>query len=551
MRHRRVALLPSLLVAALVPGGPLAAQPEPTLADGPPHWTGWRLYWENDTFAFGESTDRHYTNGIRLTLGESRGGIRPLALRIYRYCPSFVCPGRIGADSLETVSTLVIGQSMFTPHLITNFGADPEDRPFAGHLYGGVHAAMGWEWSREVLWSLFKVIPETTIELDAGVLGAPSLAGSAQAAIHVLRESRVPKGWFTQIGPEPTAQLIYLNRVGLRLNPLGFPFAIEATPALSGALGTVQTFGGVGLTLRAGYNLTGLATNIISATFADGELPSWEISAHWAYERRWWARNAFIDGGVLGGPPSADKRDHTSDERWGAELRLDPFTFTYTRVDRTQELAAGPLTESDHRFGSVSLAYTAGGSNRLGRWAARGLEQLLFDAGVGMGVSKSVDARAGRAARIAVGIDGGRWGVSGEMSGVVDEARRPRVDGSHEDRFFIVKGFSAWVAPLERLVLGRPLLRLGAGTPLFKRQILLDEEIENVEVEDGWRPFFGVGWEVPITDSGQLSLGLEATWSQVSLTTFGGDGPQGRFLTTLVGIKWRPRFVTAAPAPLD
>jgi lipid A 3-O-deacylase len=548
MHHGRLASWRALLAAALVVAAPLAAQPQPSSpTEDSSRWTGWRLYWENDTFAFGRSTDRHYTNGLRLALGESRGGVRPIALAVYDYCPSFVCPGRIGAERLETVSTMVLGQTMFTPHLITNFGADPNDRPFAGHLYGGVHAVMGWEWATEILGSVFKAIPETTVELGAGVLGAPALAGSAQSAIHVLRENRLPKGWFTQIGPEPTVQLVYLNRVGLRLNPLALPFAIEVTPALTGALGTVQTFAGGGVTLRAGFNLTGLATNIISATFGDELPPSWEISANWGYERRWWARNAFIDGGVLGGPPSTDKRNHTSDQRWGGELRLDPLTFTYTRVGRTQELASGPLTDTDHRFGSVSLAYTAGTSNPIGAWVADRLESLLFDVGFGMGVSTNGErARAGRAVRIAAGLDLGRWGVSGEMGGVADEARGPRADGSHEDLFFVNKGVSVWGAPLPRLFVGRPLVRVGVGKPLFKRQTLLGERIDNVAVADGWRPFFGLGWEVPLTASGQLSLGLETTWSRVSLTELYGDGPQGRFLTTLVGFKWRPDFVTEA-----
>ena len=516
-----------------------------------PTWTGWRLYAENDTFAWTrETTDRHYTHGTRVALRRSQPETWSLSKRTFDLCPTFLCPAKPEIRRDEVVSTFVIGQNQYTPKDITSFLPDPEDRPFAGYLYAGVNTTIGAEIQAEALWSAVKIIPETTIEMDLGVLGSPSLAGSAQATVHVLRESRIPRGWHAQIGPEPTAQLLYANRVGLRLHPLAHPVLpqLEVTPSVRGALGTVQVFGAAGVTLRAGWNLTGLATNIIPIAYDLGAPHSWGLSASFGWERRWWARNAFLDGGILGEPPSADRQPHNTDVRWSVELRVDPFTMTYTDVERTQELASGPFSGPDHRFGSLALAYTAGTTSKVGRWLALGLEHLVLDAGMGVGVSSDGTlARGGRAMRVAAGLDFGRWGVSFvDMSGVVDEARGPEADGTHQDDFYITKGFSAWVAPLLHLKIGRPLLRVGMGRPLVKHQTMRGEEIEDEEViQDGWRPFLGIGLEIPLGASKEVQLGIETTWSPVSLSDRRGDGPQGEFLTTLVGLKWRPRFPAA------
>lgn len=546
MRRSMMALVAvgSLTVLAPVPA---AAQPDSLLGSAPDYrWSGWRVYWENDTFVMGEGTDRHYTNGLRFTLTEHPDHTWSGAGKIFDWCWVALCWAKAATDASSVVGTWTLGQNMFTPGVITTFDPDPDDRPFAGFLYGGYQTSFGGTIVKGSGGAYLTILPQNFVELSVGVLGPMSLAGGAQAGVHVLRESRIPKGWIDEIPTEPTAQLLHSFRVGLRgqISDEVWVPQLEVTPHLVGALGTVQTFGELGGTVRFGWNLTGLAKDVITFNLVPPTaLQSWEIAAVYTWTRRRMLRNAFLDGGLVGDAPSVPREPTVTDRLVGAELRADPFTLSYRLIRRTQEMTARPGEEPfpDHEYGSVSLSYTLGTQSAVGDAITWGLEHLLIEAGFGTG-GTALDgvAARGRAAQVAVGPVFGDMGVSALVGGVVREATVPEPDGTYTDLFFNTVGVVGWWAPWDRVGFGRPIFRLGVGNAKHTRQ-MLDGEDHTEITESAARLLLGLGYEIPVPFSEEVALGLDATWSPVPLS--GVDaGTDGSFLAVLVGMKWRPAF---------
>lgn len=533
-------------LAALAPAR-ASAQPDDILGPAPDHrWSGWRTYWENDTFVVGEGTDRHYTNGLRFTLTEHPDHTWPGARTIFDVCPVWLCWAKAATDESSVVGTWTFGQNMFTPGVITTFDPDPEDRPFAGFLYGGYQTSFGGTTVKGSGRAHLTIIPQNFVEISLGVLGPMSLAGGAQAGVHVLRESRIPKGWLGELPTEPTAQLLHSFRIGFRgqlSDELWVP-QLEVTPHLTAALGTVQSYGELGGTVRFGWNLTGLAKDVIAFNLVPPTaLQNWEIAAVYTWARRRMFHNAFLDAGFMGDAPSVPREPMVTDRLVGAELRADPLTLSYRLIRRTQEMTALPGGEAfpDHKYGSVSLSYTLATHSKVGDGITWLLEHLLIEAGFGTGatVMDGVGAR-GRSGQVAVGPVFGDFGVSALVSGEVREATVPGPGGAYTDLFFNSVGLVGWWAPWDRLGFGRPILRLGVGRAKHTRQ-LLDGEDHTEIFESGTRLLAGLGYEVPLPFSEEVALGLDATWSRVPLTT-PDDGSDGSFLAAVVGIKWRPSF---------
>ncbi|MDA0786860.1 MAG: lipid A deacylase LpxR family protein, partial [Proteobacteria bacterium] len=137
------------------------------------------VQWENDRFS---KTDRHYTNGFRLSwVSGARDGdpawVKDVLEMLYPFAS--LRQGRVGA---------ALGQSMFTPEDKTTTALVPTDRPYAGWLYGAisVHA----ETRRVVPANPSAPAAGTnmldTVELNIGVVGPWSLARQAQDKFHDL-----------------------------------------------------------------------------------------------------------------------------------------------------------------------------------------------------------------------------------------------------------------------------------------------------------------------------------------------------------------------------
>ena len=80
-----------------------------------------------------------------------------------------------------------LGQSIFTPDDLKTSTLIPEDRPYAGWLYGGI--------------GLVSVTGDRldNVELDVGVIGSASFAEDVQKTWHTINLSKPPTAWRTPV----------------------------------------------------------------------------------------------------------------------------------------------------------------------------------------------------------------------------------------------------------------------------------------------------------------------------------------------------------------
>ena len=291
---------------------------------------------ENDRVA---RTDRHYTNGVRLTyLSAEDGGpavLRDLADRV----PIFAPDGR-------THIGFTLGQSMFTPDDTGSRELDDDDRPYAGWLYGGV--ALVSEGDNQL----------QTIELDVGVIGPNAFAEETQNTWHDIIRVNDAHGWEHQLDNEPGAILFYEHTWRKFWEVTSGGLGLDVLPHASGALGNVFTFAAVGATLRFGEDLLNdYGPPRIRPALPGSTLLRPRDSFGWylfaGFEGRAVLRNIFLDGNSFSDSHGIDKKLLVGDVQVGAAVTIDRFRLAYTHVFRTRE-----FDEQDRpdRFGAVSLS---------------------------------------------------------------------------------------------------------------------------------------------------------------------------------------------------
>ncbi len=137
------------------------------------------------------------------------------------------------------------GQRLFTPEVIDAPTRDPDDRPFAGYLFGGVFV------QREVGRAL------DHLQLDLGVVGPSALGEETQDAVHAIIDEEDPN-WIDQLGDELAAQLTYRREWRLPLgevHPWDVPLQLRALPRVGFGLGTVERSVSAGVDLELGHRL--------------------------------------------------------------------------------------------------------------------------------------------------------------------------------------------------------------------------------------------------------------------------------------------------------
>ncbi len=118
-------LLPIILFAIALLGAPAAMLAQS--ADGKGVWNA---LWENDVFTTGRS-DRHYTSGLRFSYITRKDRGWKWVSAGARTLPYFIEDGHLRTN-------FAFGQNIHTPEGIKNPLPIPDDRPYAGWLYGAV-----------------------------------------------------------------------------------------------------------------------------------------------------------------------------------------------------------------------------------------------------------------------------------------------------------------------------------------------------------------------------------------------------------------------------
>lgn len=295
------------------------------------------VVFENDFFY---DIDRHYTNGVRVIRLPGRGTPAPRwAVRLARtIVPWF-------PDAGDVRPGYAIGHSMFTPADIRTANPPPDQRPYAGWLYGtvGLGAPTG---NRLDLFTL-----------TVGTVGPSSLAEKSQKFLHEVLNAHYPRGWGTQLGDEPglvlTAQRNWRN--GSRGTLAGR--RLDLTPHAGLALGNVYTWANAGLTLRYGGSLPDdQGPPSIRPGLPGGGDFSARSDFRWyvflAGEGRAVAHNLFLDGNTFRESHQVDKEPLVGDLQLGIVLNWHAVRVSYTHFRRSREFRT---QQDEDDFGALAL----------------------------------------------------------------------------------------------------------------------------------------------------------------------------------------------------
>lgn len=298
------------------------------------------LVFENDAFA---DTDQGYTNGVRLAWLSSE----TQAPDWVKWSADHFLP--LASDGDKRIG-LALGQSMFAPTDTSVRTPIPDDRPYAGWLYGSIG-----------------IVSDTGKTLDnvmltVGVVGPYSFAKQTQKFVHKhVTDSKDPKGWSNQLKTEPGIILTYERkwRSLYQLSPFGVGFDI--TPSAGFNLGNIETDAIVGATVRIGYDLPadyGPPRVRPSVPGSDFFVPTHELGGYLfaGVEGRAVARNIFLDGNTFANSQSVDKKILVGSAQVGLAMTYGDARLSYTHVfmsreyDEQKKLAQFGVITASYRF---------------------------------------------------------------------------------------------------------------------------------------------------------------------------------------------------------
>ncbi len=295
---------------------------------------------ENDLFM---NQDSNYTSGVRLSYLDVNSDFPEFAHDLADMIPGF---------EINDTSSLFfsLGQNIYTPENIESRTQDPDDRPWAGFLYGSMGMAT------------FTDNHTDEIELTLGVVGPAALGEQAQKFIHRhLTDSPMPKGWSNQLKNEPAVilgwQRSWPQYIAGDIGPLFGSIA----PYTGITLGNIYTYGDVGLNFRLGPDSEkwqDMPVRVRPSMPGTGfyEIPednwSWYLFA--GLEGRVVGRNIFLDGNSFTDSHSVDKEYLVGDANAGLALTYGKTRVSFTAVYRTKEFET---QEKPDAFGAVSIGY--------------------------------------------------------------------------------------------------------------------------------------------------------------------------------------------------
>ncbi len=303
----------------------------------------WSLTIENDVIA---GTDRDYTNGALLSYVGPENDLPWI--------------GRLARDNLGWLTkanswhmTYGLGQNMYTPENISIDPPDPSDRPYAGFLYGSIGIAADQRSSDGAPRQL------DVFALDIGIVGPGSLAEPTQKFVHEVIGSDRPRGWEHQLGTEVAFRLLYERnwRASQKWDLPLLPLEGDITPHLGLALGTAETYGAVGASVRLGEDLGDdygppRVRPALSGPgfFKDVDGFGWYIFA--GFQGRAVARDLFVEGNTFRDSPGVDLQHWQVDFQAGVAVQIGRFELALTHVARSPQ-----RKEQDrwNRFGSINV----------------------------------------------------------------------------------------------------------------------------------------------------------------------------------------------------
>ncbi|MGK2741557.1 lipid A deacylase LpxR family protein [Tepidicaulis sp. LMO-SS28] len=306
---------------------------------------------ENDLFAHIANTDRHYTNGLQgswlSSPREMPGWMGPLT--------KLPVPGRFEASTISHHRVGVsLGQAIFTPDDTETSTPVPDDRPYAGWL----HLTF-------TLQTVYRTNSNSAMQdqwkLDLGVVGPAALGEQAQNNWHVLIGADEANGWDNQLENEPGVNLTLERawRSDLFATPEVMGFETDFIPHGVLALGNVQTYAGLGGTLRFGPDLPDdFGPPRIYPGIGGSEWFHADSGFDWylfaGVEGRAVARDIFLDGNTFRDSPSVDKKNFVADFKLGAVAVVGRARVSFTHILRTREFHG---QDKPDQFGGITIGW--------------------------------------------------------------------------------------------------------------------------------------------------------------------------------------------------
>lgn len=322
-----------LILAVCTPIGRCASDTQPL--ENPWPRTAITLRWENDIIG---GTDENYSNGISLSM--TRRG-RGLLGRVWDW---------VGLRDIETYYGYELGQIMITPSDKSLLEPRPDDRPYAGILYGSLSTMA----RRENQLHGFKLV--------LGVVGPWSLAKETQIWWHDVIGSPRPMGWHHQLPNEPILNLVYEYRRKYTLFGDSQGFGSELIPMAGAMAGNVLVQAEAGAQVRLGWHLPDDFGTTLIRGFGYQSLPRFDqqpAAAKWGaflfggVAGNAVARNLTLDGSTFRSSPHVSKRPLFGAAEvgvgiWMRRLQINASTVFWGREFRTQERYSifGALTVS-------------------------------------------------------------------------------------------------------------------------------------------------------------------------------------------------------------
>jgi hypothetical protein len=348
-------LLPPSCLAAALPVFAAVAEPAPGVASTPApasHPSAWdrgslTLYSENDKYFAG--TDRAYTNGLKLSyLSPDLSTLRS---------PEVAAPARLFAEALGRFVPeghtykfgLSLGQNIYTPEDTAATAYQPDDRPYAAWLYGGValHVLHPVEPGRSARLDIF--------ELNLGLVGPSALGEDVQNGFHDLIDVAEARGWDNQLRDEPGINLIYERRHRFSTAHARDDWGGDFIPRAGFCLGNVFTYANAGAEVRYGYKLPAdFGSSLIRPSgdsAPDKVRPGWGVFLFGAFDARAVARDITLDGNTFKDGPSVDKNPFVADFYGGIGVSSPWIQLRYAQVVRTKEFKG---QRDSQVFGSLS-----------------------------------------------------------------------------------------------------------------------------------------------------------------------------------------------------
>src|SRR6185437_5381825 len=248
-------------------------------------------------------------------------------------------------------TSILAGQSIFTPKNLSMKPPDPHDRPYAAWAYGGI--SLMQETDKHML---------ENVELDLGVVGPGSLAKQAQNDFHQFIGAQNAEGWSDQLQHEFGGMLSYERYWKLSL--LGDnSFGVDLIPEVGATVGNVMTYGDVGAMLRIGEGLAadygpGRVRSLLCGTYYF-DINGLDGGHGWYFfvgtQGRAVGRNIFLDGNTFRESRHVPKKNFVGDAEagfsflWNASLRTD-----FTVVTRSKEFVG---QTSQDTIGTAALSF--------------------------------------------------------------------------------------------------------------------------------------------------------------------------------------------------